>query len=520
MKSFKTHMLNLIIPLFVFGAIGGSLTCIVVSFYKIAVSHVISLSGKAYSFLGTNMKFMPVVLLLVLPVCVFLSLIYKKLPTLKGGGIPTSVSALRGIISIKWFVNLVGVFFLSLVSFFIGVPLGNEGPSVQMGTAVGKGVASASFKKHRAWERYSMTGGACAGFSAATGSTISAITFAIEEAHQRTSPMIVCVCSVSVIFAGITGEIFSRFFNLPLSLFESYDFITLSLKDIWIPVVLGISVGLFASVFLTLYRYISTFFNKTLEKIPLFIKIFAVFTVTLFLGIYFENCVSTGHHFMLSLFKGGVGIIPLLVILVLRSLLMLCANTNGITGGIFVPLLVLGATVSAIFGEITMAFGLVTGDYFSLVIALGICACIAAMMKMPITAVVFAVEVLGCHKNVLYVIIVCAVSYFISEIFSVQSINDTVVEERIKALSSHSECKTVDTFVTVEEGSFAVGKQIRDIFWPPNLLVLSVSHSQNSTQIRDVGKGLCHGDVLHIRVTTHNWDETQKEVSAIVENIK
>ena len=75
------------------------------------------------------------------------------------------------------FVNLIcpALFFGSVTSFLIGVPLGNEGPSVLMGTAVGKGCTDTLAKKHPAWSRYSMTGGACAGFAVATGAPISGI---------------------------------------------------------------------------------------------------------------------------------------------------------------------------------------------------------------------------------------------------------------------------------------------------------------------------------------------------------
>lgn len=62
---------------------------------------------------------------------------YQRYPNLQGGGIPTSIGILRGLISFDWLKNLIGTFSLSLLSFFIGVPLGNEGPSVQIGTAIG-----------------------------------------------------------------------------------------------------------------------------------------------------------------------------------------------------------------------------------------------------------------------------------------------------------------------------------------------------------------------------------------------
>ena len=197
-KSFKNYLTNLIFPSIIFGSVTGVFTAIIVVIYKSLAGHIISLSGQVYEGLRERLYFLPLVFAAVLGLAFIITEVYKRFPNLKGGGIPTSILFLRGILNFKWIENVFGIFALSLSSFFIGVPLGNEGPSVQMGTAVGRATVRLFAKKHRAWDRYSMTGGACAGFSVATGAPISGIMFAIEEAHQRISPMIVIVSTVSV----------------------------------------------------------------------------------------------------------------------------------------------------------------------------------------------------------------------------------------------------------------------------------------------------------------------------------
>ena len=75
----------------------------------------------------------------------------------------------------------------------------------------------------------------------------------------------------------------------------------------------------------------------------------------------------------------------------------------------------------------------------------------------------------------------------------------------------------VDTYVVVQKGAFAVGKQIRDIFWPRNLFVLSTKKVSSNTKI-DVhgGKELGEGDILHIRYTTTDDMLTRRELFDIV----
>lgn len=517
-KQTKHSFINLIFPAFIFGSITGILTALVVTLYKLCAKYVIRASEMGYHYLRAHWYWLPVVVAALLGISLLFAYIYKKIPNLRGGGIPTSIGILRGILSFKWLRNLLGIFILSLTNFLIGVPLGNEGPSVQMGTAIGRGSVFSFAKKHRAWDRYAMTGGACAGFSVATGAPISGIMFAIEEAHQRISPMIIIVSSSAVMFSAITTDLLAMVFPISVTLFPEMQLMTLSIRDIWIPVVVGIVVGLFAVLFLNYYRVINAFFNKKLRKLPHSMKIFLVFLVTLSLGLVSYSFVSTGHELILSLFDGTTALYMLALIFLVRSTLTLSANTVSLTGGIFLPLLALGAVLSSLIGETADKLLGLGHEYYMIILVLGIIACISSMMKMPLTAIVFSVEALSCYGNILYVVVVSAVAFIITEIFGAKSINDTVLDNRVEEVNEGKPSKVIDTFVTVQRDAFAVGKQIRDIFWPANLFVLSVKHDPTRSAEVDEhgGKALREGDVLHVRYSTHDEWQTKEELTAIV----
>ena len=516
-KRFRDYFINLLIPSFVFGSVTGIATAVVICLYKLCASYVIDLSTAGYGLLRKS----PVWLALIIPalflVAWIFSRVYRKRPNLSGGGIPTSIGILRGILPIRCLENLFGVFALSLTTFLIGVPLGNEGPSVQMGVAVGKGCVRPFSKKHTAWERYSMTGGACAGFSVATGAPISGILFAIEEAHQRISPMLLTVSATSVMFAALTSELLTSFLPIHASLFDTLEVISLGLADIWIPLLIGVAVGLFAVLFLKYYRVISKLARRIRKKISNMYLIFAVFVLSVVLGVFSNNFVSTGHHLMLFLFVENLPIGVLLLVLIARATVTLMASSANITGGLFVPILTLGAISASIIGSVMTSFGL-GADYGTVVLALGITACIAAMLKMPLTAIVFAVEAFSCYENVLYVIVVAVVSYVITELFGVKSITDSVIEHRVDGLHRGESAESAEVFVTVGKGSFAVGKQIRDVLWPHNTFILSVKFSSNAHVEVDEHGGMVlrEGDVLHLRYHTYDAAETQAEILAIV----
>ncbi len=521
-KRFRDYFIQLLIPSFVFGSITGIVTAVVISVYKLVAGEVIELSGEVYSLLRSA----PIWLLAALPVLALLAwafaLIYRKVPNLGGGGIPTSIGVVRGILPMSSWGNLFGIFMMSLTTFFIGVPLGNEGPSVQMGTAVGKGcVRTLARKKYWAWERYSMTGGACAGFAVATGAPISGILFAIEEAHQRISPMIIMVSATSVMFADLTAKLLATLLPIHTTLFERLSLVTLSPRDIWLPVVVGIVVGTAAVLFLRYYRVIRKLVGIIKKRVGAFgdvATIFTAFVITAILGIVCESFISTGHHLMLSLFEDNPAIWLLVVVLLVRATLTLFANTSGITGGLFVPILALGTLLSAILSGFFVDVCGVSEEYGTVILVLGITACISAMMKMPLTSIVFAIEALSSIENSIYIIIVAVVSYIITEFFGVHSITDVVVEHRAESIHHGMEANVMEAFVTVTPESFAVGKQIRDILWPNNLFVLSVKFVSNDHVEVDGHGGMAirAGDVIHVRYLTYDPERTREEICAIV----
>ncbi len=520
-SRYKNRIRNLLMPAVFFGGLTGAFTSLTVMLYKLCAGKIIRFSEHAYGYMQTNPLYIACGVAVICLAAFLYKSVLSKRPNVRGGGIPTSIAQLRGIISCNWVVNIVYVFLMSLLSFLIGVPLGNEGPSVQMGTASGKGVINVFAKKQAAYSRYAMTGGACAGFSIATGAPISGMMFAVEEAHQRISPMIILVSAVSVLFANITAQLLAPVFGVSTSLFEFENALkVLAVGDYWLPLLVGGVLGIFAVIFLKTYKAVNRFTVEKLGKIPYYLRILFVLTATMAAGIVSYDFISTGHELTLHLFKIEKSILLLLAILVVRSLLTLLANTGGITGGIFLPIISLGAVVSGIIGTVCVKYCGLNEEFYTVILVLGICGCISGMMKMPLTAVFFGVEALACYENIIPVIIVAASAYAITEVFGAESINDSVIAARVNALNEQGAPEVFDTHITVEQGSFAVGKQVRDIFWPNNLFVLSVKREESKkSELDEHGEKHIHpGDILHVRYSTRNKAETEKELIAIVKN--
>ncbi len=507
-NKIRTHFLSSTLPALVFGAVSGILAGMAITLYKFFAKQAVSLSEGLFLFLRLCPWFILPVLALLFGISLVLARIYRREPDLQGGGIPSSVGTLQGLFSFHWIKNAVGSFFLSLLSFLFGVPLGTEGPSVQLGTALGAGVVRLSPEKYKPWERFSMTGGASAGFAVATGAPISGIFFAIEEAHRRISPLIVLTAVVSVLTAEITSGILSPLFGVDFSLFSMENLPSFPLSSLWIALIVGLVLGIFSVGFLKFYTLLHRLLKKKLGRVKKSLKIFAVFALTLIAGLISGNFISTGHHLLNDLFTHSFPLWSLLLILLIRSFLTLSANITGITGGIFLPLLALGAGSGAVLAKLFSLLG-GNGNYLSLFLCLGICGCIAGMMKMPLTAILFGVEALGLSANLLFVILVCALSYAIPEALGEDSIGEKVLEARKEALTLKTELVEKEIEIPVEKNSFAVGKEIRDIFWPNGVHVLSVEKENADTPL------LSGGDVLLVRLKTYNEKRTLEELESI-----
>lgn len=501
-----------------FGFTVGVMTGISITLFKFAASWAIKSSATIYGFLSAKPYFLPVALAAIFGLSFLCEFLYDRCPDSRGGGIPTAVAIVRGIIGFRWVRNLFAVLFSSLLTFVIGVPLGNEGPCVQAGVALSRGIVFASGRKYAGWNRYAMTGGAASGFAVATSAPVAGILFAVEEAHRRFSPVVIGVTLFSVTFSTITARLLSPLLGVKTELFSVVPSGVFPSSALWVPVVVAIIIAA-ASIFaLKLYPLIDKLFTEKLKSLRTALKMSGVFAVTLALGTWSFSLISTGHSLIESALSGKAVWWFLLVAVVLRFFLTACANVTGITGGLFIPSLALGAAIGSLTGQLLFAAGAIPTEYVSVCVTLGMTACLAGFMKMPLTAIAFSLEALGGTSNVTAVILTVSIAYAIVEFTGAKSINDAVIAAKTDRLHAGKKPTVTDTFVTVLPKSFVVGKEIKDVLWPNNLIVLSIKHSSESGAVMDVDgeKLIREGDVLHVRYSTYDERFTTDELVSLI----
>ena len=519
-KGIRNHIVNIILPSVVFSAIVGVITGAIVFAFRLISEEVIHLSERLFLYAGTHLWAVPLVVLGAVLIALLVSLCLVYSPHSKGGGIPTAVALMRGLITFHWLRNLIFVFTSALFSYLCGIPLGNdEGPAVQMGTAVGSGTTSLFAKKHRAWERYLMTGGATAGFATATCAPISAVLFSVEEAHRRIFPLLL-MSSITSVLGGmgmlrllcvLTGR-----FEL-LTLFSLPKLRVMPLRSIWVAAVIGLLCGGFAYLLVLFTLKVRKVLHKTLKGVHPFFELAPVFAVVALLGCFFyeHHVIGTGHHLIESLVQHREVWYAALVLLAVRAVLVVFANDVGATGGLFTPLLVFGALIGSVTADALIALGVLHEAYFPLLVVIGMASFLAASARIPVTAAAFALEAFGGLSNVLPILTAILISYVIVEAIGVTSINEIALEREVHKQDKGKERKVVDVRLVAKAGAFAIGKEPRDILWPAFCHVLSVrkgSAEQDSYE----GGAIKENDVLRLNFTTYDPAATAEELCEIL----
>ena len=504
------YIKNFLVPCLFFSAAAGIGTGILIFLFKLCASFVISLSSDLYAAVRANPHYLPLLICGAALIGLTASFVLRKVPDCRGGGIPTAIAILRGLVTFHWLKSIVFVFFSAMLTYLCGVPLGNEGPSVQMGTAVGRGVVL----KNPAWNRYIMTGGACAGFAAATGAPLTGIFFAFEEAHRRFSPILFLVASIAALASSVTMQVFCSLTDMEYALFLFDPEAVLPTGLFWTAIVIGLIVGLCAAVFTKSYRWIRHFVRKNLKNIPFTLKIVAIFASVSVIGFFSESCIGSGHSLVDELMEGHGTWYLMIVYFCVRAILLLIANNADVTGGLFVPTLAFGAIIGALCGKALVMAGILPAEYYSITVIIGIASFLSASSRTPLMALTFALEALGGLPNLLPIAIGVAIAFLTIETLGIPAFTDTVIESKTEAAHAGKTAQVVDLRVTVASDSFVVGKEIRDILWPPTCMILSVHKPE--TNNTHGGTGIGAGDILHIHYQTYDPEATIANLEALV----
>jgi len=307
---------------------------------------------------------------------------------------------------------------LSLAS---GFAVGNEGPSAAIGAMIASKLHP-FFKLPKDLLRVSISIGASGGIAAIFVSPITGIMFAIENIAYN----FVRDYAGYLIIAGVSAFSVALYFLEPLIFnyssgkFLEYRYILASL--LFIPVI-----TFFIYFYLGLKNRILTFLNfKISEKFEKYKNYIFGITGGVIIGVILlispfaafsghevvDYLINNKFHFPLSL---------IFIVIVLRIIATAVSVYANAVGGIFIALMSIGALVGYGFGEVLVYYGMnIEPFYFA---AIGAAVFMGVNMKLPLTAVVMALEITYDYNVIVPTgIIVVIVGYLVSLNFNLHKL--------------------------------------------------------------------------------------------------
>lgn len=353
-----------------------------------------------------------------------LKLIVAREPMCTGSGIPQIKGILQGDMSMRWFSVLWSKIIGGVLAIGAGMSLGREGPSVQIGACVGQGLSQTS-RRTRFESRILMTAGAGAGLAAAFNAPLAGVIFGLEEMQKTISPALLLTgITASITAATVTEVVFgmSPVFSmgyllpLPLNLFD-------------VLVVAGVVIGLLGRLFNIALAYsLNTYSRLGLSgmKKPLVPLVLAGI-----LGFVLPEILGGGNLLVDSLVVTDYTIGFLCLLFVGKFLFTMICFGSGVPGGIFLPMLVLGAAGGAVLAKLLVLAGLLPAMYYADIIVFGMAAYFSSVVKSPVTGSILILEMTGSFQHMLALLVVSLTAYVISDLTGGRPVYDELLDRAL-----------------------------------------------------------------------------------------
>jgi CIC family chloride channel protein len=335
-------------------------------------------------------------------------LLYRYFPNARGSGVPQTKAALfarEGRITLR---TVLGKFFCTSATLASGIPLGREGPSVQVGGGIASvlgrllGLRSEQVKNL-------IPVGAAAAIAAAFNTPLAAVLFALEEIMGDLHAPVMG----AVVLASATSWMVLRVLlgNSPLFKVPQYQLVHPA--EFAVYAVLGIAGGVVSAAFTRLLLGMRARFLQFPQKTVWFQPLAGGLLVGL-IGWFVPQVLGVGYGYVGDALNGNMAFKMMLLLVVLKLLTVTTSYASGNAGGIFGPALFIGAMLGGSVGTVAHhlfpAYTATPGAYA----LVGMGAAFAGIVRAPMTSVLMIFEMTQDYAVIVPLMIANLVSLFIA----------------------------------------------------------------------------------------------------------
>jgi CIC family chloride channel protein len=355
-------------------------------------------------------------------------LVRRFAPETAGSGIPDLKAVVLGERQLHWKRVLPVKFLAGILGIGSGLTLGREGPTVQMGGATGLMVSGWFRVKQGEGERKALiSAGAAAGLAAAFNAPLAGLMFVLEELSGSFTP----VLFVASFLAAVTADVVCRVVTGETPVFALHGMPGPSLHALPVAVLIGLLAGLGGVAFnRSLLASLDLF--ESVKALPPFVVGAGVGVVIGFAAWIYPGVSGSGALLSERALSGGIALKWMLVLLAVRFALTMLSYGSGAAGGIFAPLLVLGALGGLAIGAGVHEILPGWAAYPETFAVIGMGALFTATVRAPLTGIVLMIELTGKYDFMLPLLVSCFAAYGIAE-----AMGDMPIYEALRERGKH-----------------------------------------------------------------------------------
>lgn len=353
-------------------------------------------------------------------------LVFKFAPETKGSGIPFVKMVLARMGNITRVRSIIVKFIAGVAGIGTGLSLGREGPSVQLGA--GAGALVAKFFKMKGTNQWKLiAAGAGSAIGATFNAPIAGTIFVLEELVNKFSSSLL----FPVLVATVTASSIARMFlgNNPSFIIPQVTK-HFSFDGIWVCIILGVIAGFLGVLFSRVIYKNNEFFEK-MSKIPNWLKPAIAGFVVGIIGIFLPYVLGSGNLSVDLLLANKISLSLVIVVFIAKFFVTPFCFGSGAAGGIFLPMLMLGAFLGYIVAAIFNNFGFNVDPVLISMIGMG--AFLSSVARTPITAVVMVFEMTSGYAHILPIMLSAAIADLIAEKLNHKPIYAELIVNQVKS---------------------------------------------------------------------------------------
>lgn len=347
-------------------------------------------------------------------------LLLRYFPNARGSGVPQTKAALyanEGRITLR---TVLGKFFCTSATLASGIPLGREGPSVQ----VAAGIASVLGRRlglRPEKVKALLPVGAAAAIAAAFNTPMAAVIFSLEEiVGDLNAPVL-----GAVVIASATSWMVLRLLlgNSPLFKVPQYQLI--HPIEFVVYAILGVLGGVVSAAFTTLLLGIRQRFLRFPRSTVWFQPIAGGLLVGV-MGWFVPQVMGVGYTYVGDVLNGRMVLSLMVLLVVLKLLAVTVSYASGNAGGIFAPSLFIGAMLGGAVGTVAHMWQpnyTATAGAYALV---GMGAVFAGIVRTPMTSVLIIFEMTQDYAIIVPLMIANLISLFIASLLQKKPIYEAL----------------------------------------------------------------------------------------------